>query len=56
MMLRYCTNVEKLCVSKDKKEKILVAYRGSFPTAFTIEGNKKESMYVCSTAREKSIE
>ena len=46
MMLRYCTNVEKLCVSKVKKEKILVAYGGSFPPALTIEGNKKESMYV----------
>ena len=45
MMLRYCTNVEKLCVSKVKKEKILVAYGGSFPPALTIEGNKKESMY-----------
>ena len=56
MMLKYCTNLEKLCVSKVKKEKILVAYGGSFPPALTMEGNKKETMYVCSPDGEKSIE
>ena len=44
MMLRYCTNLEKLCFSKVKKVEFLVAYGGSFPPALTIEGNKKESI------------